>query len=290
MKYTKEYIKSKLPEIRQIKIYTKKPAYPSKIKDQVLIDNLYALLNSKGFADEFELIEEDSFGDFSDHTVTEILQKRYSKANLQKYKNEPFNLKKIYEKVSKEAAKVTNIHSELNHEVVVSTYWVGKQEVFPGVDFKKLVDNYNLRGSIINEVMEYVCKHRNLPNSKLAIQFNKEDLIGKFTVTENNVLSGFMKNSMTLKYVGYLPGKIVETRYGKRHGIDNFWDDHVSERDFLVLNITNSTGAKEIEKWKKKQYAIDITPTLQVFNTFEEAIEVANQLNEFYKKTLTLNY
>jgi len=285
MKFTKEHINSKLSELRALKIYTKECAFPKKISDQVLVDDLFVLLNSKGFADEFDMIEDND--GFSDIEVNSILKDKYAKEILEKYKKEKFDLNKIYSKICKEATKITNINRELNDNVVISSYWLQDQKVFPEVKFNKLVDNYNLRNTLISEVMEYISKHRNLPNAKLAKSFEKKQLIGKFVVTEENILHGFMK-CMTLKYNGFLPGEIVETRYGVRHGLDNFWDDHVSARDFLVLKLNNITGSKSIAKLKGGLWAIDLTKTLQVFDTMNEAVEVSNQLNEFHKKSLSL--
>lgn len=289
MKYTKKYIESKLPELREIKIYTKEPAYPKKISDKILVDALCVLVNSRGLSDEFDFVDGESWDNtFSDSTANHLLSEKYVKEAVEKYKKEKFDLKSIYAKVCKEAFEVTNIKSELNHDVVVGSYWIGEQNIFPGLNFKEKVENYNLRGSIINNVMSYVCKHRNLPNAKFANSFQKKDLIGKFVVTEENILYGFMK-SMTLKYNGFLPGEIIETRYGERHGLDNFWDDSVPSRDFLVLKLNNITGSKSISNLKDGLWAIDLTKTLQVFDTMEEAVELANQLNEFNKKSLTLD-
>lgn len=291
-KYTKEFIATKLPELRKLKYYNGKTFPEKKISDEVLINSLYIILNSKGLSDEFVCIDIDDYS-LSSFEVDGLIKEDYAKDIIDKIKNMPFDMKKIYKFAEKEAFNVTGIKEELPDSFICTFYHTPDSEIekiFPGVDSKELYENYSLRGHILGSVSEYISKHRNVKGAKLACSMPKDKLIGKYTVTENNVLSGFMRNSMTLKYVGYLPGKIIETRYGQRHGIDNFWDDHVNSRDFLVLEITNSTGAKEIEKWKEKKYAVDLTKTLQVFDTLEEAVSVANQLNEFHKETLTLNY
>ncbi len=290
MKYTKKLIATKLPQLRALKYYGGKTFPLSKITDEVLINSLYVILNSKGLFDGFEVLDDD-YG----HSIesNSMMKGAVSNSVLEKIKKEKFNLKALYKMACVEAFKATGINEDLPDSFICTFYHTPAREfkkIFPKVDSSKLYENYSLRGEIINKATEYVSKNRNIPGVKLAKDYATKDLIGKYVVTENNVLSGFMKKSMTLKYVGYLPGKISETRHGERHGIDNFWDERVEKRDFLVLDIVNSTKAKEIEKWKEKKYAIDITDTLQVFDTLDEALEIANQLNEFHKKSLTLNY
>lgn len=85
MKYTKKYIESKLPELREIILYTKKPAYPSKISDQILVNDLYVLLNSKGLTDEFKFVQDSDFGE---HTVNHLISEKYTKEVVEKYKYE----------------------------------------------------------------------------------------------------------------------------------------------------------------------------------------------------------
>lgn len=291
MKITKKIIESKLPDLRKLKTYEKKFAFTEKeISDKDLVDGFYILLNSKGITNDLHEVEVDDYK-IHDSDVTEVTKKSITAKAVQHFKNYKFDLAAINKEVTEYASKFTNVSKDVHDLVIIWSYHSNDDlsNIF-GIDMRGCYDNYSLRNAIISSVVEDVLKHRNLPNVKYAAGFSKEDLKGKWTVTENNVLSGFMKNTMTLKFVGYLPGQIKEVRYGERHGLDNFWDDRVSSREFVVLDIINSTGAKEIEKWKKKQYAIDITPTLQVFNTKEEALAVANQLNEFCKESLTLDY
>lgn len=288
MKYTKKLITSKLPQLRALKYYGGKTFPTSKITDEVLVECLFVILNSKGLYDEFEILENDDYGSF--FKTEELIKRKFIEDLINKIKKEKFDLKVIYAIVNKIALDTTNISMDFPDNFICTFYHTPSEEfkkIFPKVNSHVLYENYSLNSMMKYEVIDYVSKNRNLPGVKLAHSIDREKLVGKFVVTEENVLFGFMK-SMTLKFNGFLPGKITEVRYGERHGLDNFWDDKVHSRDFLVLKLNNITGSKSIKKLKEGLWAVDLTTTIQVFDTMDEAVEIANQLNEFHKKSLTL--
>jgi len=298
LKITKDYISSKLPLLREFKVKGKVQLSEKKFPDDELVETLFVILNSKSFTSDLDMVEDDD-RDLGDHQVNQMLQDNFARAMSEKYKYEDFNMVLIKKKIFKEVGKATNVHSEVGDiyhllygMINFNNDRIKFNEIFENkINVLEHLQNYGEAIGIIYDSMNIIAKNRNVKGVGVHFASNlpKEKLIGKYTVTEDNILSGFMKHEMILKYIGYLPGKIVETRYGERHGYDNAWDDHVSKRDYLVLELENVTDSKEFKKWKSNQYAIDITNSLKVFDTMEKAREVAAQLNEYYKNQLTLD-
>jgi len=287
--FSREFIESCIPELRKLKQPGFK-LFEKDVSNKEIIDSFEMIFKTKSPHTGTMKYEVESEFDFED-----LIKDKFSKKFIEKYSKMPFNIKKIRKAVIKEASKLVGLSPNDELNIPTGCYWIQDEDarrIF-GANIRNRYLNVSLRSHIISEVIDYVKENRNI-DAKLACSYSKEELIGKFVVTENNVLSGFLKNSMTLKYIGYQVGEIKENKYGERHGYDNFWDDSVPNRNFLLIKLENNTGAKELEKkhWKKRGmlYAIDLTKTLHVFDTVEEAREIAAQLNEEAKNSLTLDY
>lgn len=235
-------------------------------------------------------------GDLNNFDFEDKVKKKLTSEFIDKYKNKPFNIKKIKKTLIKEVSEMFGLKSADRIYLPVGFYWMRDSESMDILD-STIEDKYfnvDVRAHIIDEVVGYILKNRNIENANKACALKKDELIGKFVVTEDIVMSGFIKNTMTLKMVGYQVGEIVDKKYGERHGYDNIWDDKVPDRYYLVIKLENNTDSKELEKnsWQKvgMLYAIDITPTLQVFDTKKQALDVAKQLNEEVEDLLTLDY
>jgi hypothetical protein len=290
--FSREFFKSCLPELRKLKQPGFK-LFEKKVSDKEIIDAFEMIFKTKSPHTGTMKYEVESEFDFEG-----LIKKKFADKFIKKYARMPFDLKKIRKEVTKEASELVGLKPEDNFHVPTGCYWIQDKDakrIF-GARVENKYLNVSLRIHIIYEVMKYVEKHRNITGEGVhrARNLTKDDLVGKFVVTESMVMSGFLKGCMTLKQIGFLPGEIVDQRYGERHGLDNFWDDNVPSRNYIVMKLENVTGAKELEKkhWKKQGllYAIDITDTLLVFDTMEQAKEIAAQLNEENKNALTLNY